>query len=357
MGQHDYNYNFNFDDAKGISWSSNQAFLGIYPEPVDQETAKKNGLEVPAGIYVNKVVGGGAAEKAGLKAGDIITHLNGARMESPKDLTRMLKNQKPGDALEIRYLRTGQPATTTATLDKRQDTFPPAPPAPPARTKGYAGSMKEVKKAHLGVYLENEAGGGVRITRVNPNTAASRAGLEVGDIITGMNELTLATYQELSDAMKGFAPGEEVRIKFVRNGKVRREKVVLGETTVKVWASDKKGKQDVDIQVIIRNFEDAEAGENLRRFMESPSLKVNGFTYFPNPNEGKFRLQFDLPEKGDLKIRIYSPEGKVLYEEFRQGFSGAYDQQIDISDFVSEGVYFLQLVQNGKGMADKIIVR
>jgi hypothetical protein len=91
--------------------------------------------------------------------------------------------------------------------------------------------------------------------------------------------------------------------------------------------------------------------------MQSPSLNIKGFSYFPNPNNGRFRLRFELPDTGDLNIRIYNPEGKVLYDAFKQGFSGNYDEAIDISDFVSEGVLFLQITQNGKGMADKIIIR
>ena len=157
----------------------------------------------------------------------------------------------------------------------------------------------------------------------------------------------------------GVGEGDELALLLRQRLQTRRERVVLGEKTSTTWFSgdDEDADEEVDIEIIIRDFDDPEAGENLRRFMESPSLNINGFNYFPNPNDGKFRLRFDLPDPGDLKIRVYSPEGKVLYEEFKQGFSGGYNQEIDLSEFVSEGVYFLQLTQNGKGMADKIIVR
>lgn len=350
----DYNFDFNDGEAKAFVWNDNRAFLGIYPENIAAETAEKYGLTESGGIYIDKIVKSSSAEAAGLQQGDIITHLNGKRVKNPKDLTKLLETLKPGDPLDIQYLREGVSRNITAILGKKKENVAVAPNSWSRPNKGL---MTETKKPYLGVYLENEEAGGVRITRVSPNTAAEKAGLEVGDIIVGMEDMEIDSYHDLSEAMQGFEPGQEIKISFERDGKTKREKVVLGEKKSMIWVHSDDADENIDIDIVIREFEDEEAGENLRQFMESPSLTINDFSYFPNPNDGKFRLRFELPERGDLNIRVYTTEGKVLYEEFKQGFSGAYNEQIDISDFVSEGVLFLQITQNGKGMADKIIIR
>jgi hypothetical protein len=63
-----------------------------------------------------------------------------------------------------------------------------------------------------------------------------------------------------------------------------------------------------------------------------------------------------LQEEGPADIRIYTNQGQLVYEESISDFSGSYSGEIDISDN-SPGVYFLQLSQNGKGMAKKIVVQ
>lgn len=346
---YNYNYDYNDDHDEGVA-RTDRAFLGIYPAMVSQEVADRNNLQNREGIYVSNIVRSASAEAAGLKAGDVITHLNGERMETSKNLSRVLNKLKPGDPLEITYVRDGQIKSTTAKLGKQEII---------SRNAGRArlGRMKEVEKAYLGVYLEDESDGGVEITKVSENTAAEDAGLQKRDIIIQMDNEEIDTYRDLSQAMKAFDPGQTIRIKFIRGGKNKQTRATLGSKTSKVWINDGDFDEDVDIDIVIRQFDNQDEGEALRTFMESPSLNVNNFNYFPNPNDGKFRLQFGLPESGDMQIRVYSASGRMIYEEFKRGFSGEYDQEIDISDFVSEGVYFLQVTQNGQGMADKIIVR
>jgi len=70
----------------------------------------------PAGCYVSKVKEGGASQKAGLRAGDIITAINNTKIENSLELTHELFKYKPGDIVEVTYFQEEQTKTVKVTL-------------------------------------------------------------------------------------------------------------------------------------------------------------------------------------------------------------------------------------------------
>ena len=77
--------------------------------------------------------------------------------------------------------------------------------------------------------------------------------------------------------------------------------------------------------------------------------------YYPNPNHGKFDLDFYLNTEGDTDVRIFDPNGKEVFHESLKKFSGEYSNQIDISD-KGKGNYLLKIIQGDKSISKKIIV-
>ena len=77
--------------------------------------------------------------------------------------------------------------------------------------------------------------------------------------------------------------------------------------------------------------------------------------FYPNPSNGKFNLSFNLPEKQDTEITILNVEGKVVYKEKLNQFSGNYDKEIDISKN-AKGVYFVKVDQGKHAQVKKIIL-
>ena len=78
------------------------------------EAAKQQ--EWPEGAYVARATAGGPADKAGIKAGDIITKVNGVEISTSYELTRQLFKYKPGDTVTVTYYRNGQSFDTSVTL-------------------------------------------------------------------------------------------------------------------------------------------------------------------------------------------------------------------------------------------------
>ena len=92
--------------------------LGIWGAAIDQKLARQNSL--PQGIYIDQLVRGGAAEKAGLARADIIVGINDRNITSFDELSVVLKEYKPGDAVSVKVYRAGRTFSVTLTLGERR---------------------------------------------------------------------------------------------------------------------------------------------------------------------------------------------------------------------------------------------
>ena len=111
------------------------------------------------------------------------------------------------------------------------------------------------------------------------------------------------------------------------------------------------------MDVIIREWiRESPEGREVQRDMDNPSLDMAFFNVYPNPNSGRFNLQFRPEDEGPIRIRVFNPEGRVVYTEQLTDFNGTYDKEIDLTDQAS-GIYFLQVSQNGDGMAKRIVIQ
>jgi putative serine protease PepD len=90
------------------------AFFGLATLPIPPAAAAQAGL--PEGLYIQAVTSGGPAATAGLRAGDVITEINGEPATSNIQLQELTLTKKPGDTVSIGYSRDGKSATTTVTL-------------------------------------------------------------------------------------------------------------------------------------------------------------------------------------------------------------------------------------------------
>ncbi|HKK38673.1 MAG TPA: T9SS type A sorting domain-containing protein [Cryomorphaceae bacterium] len=88
---------------------------------------------------------------------------------------------------------------------------------------------------------------------------------------------------------------------------------------------------------------------------DAAELPIEGPSFFPNPTEGKFRLEFFLPERGQTQIQIFDIQGREVFTENLGDFQGAFKNDIDISD-LRQGAYILNITQNNLRLAEKIIV-
>lgn len=88
--------------------------------------------------------------------------------------------------------------------------------------------------------------------------------------------------------------------------------------------------------------------------INAKSLKMDELNYYPNPNDGKFTLQFKA-DKRPTEIKITGLDGKEIYAESLKGFEGTYQNEIDLSS-QKRGIYLLQIIQGNKAINKKIVI-
>lgn len=101
-----------------------RAYLGVYSVQITPEVAKQYNLPVTAGAYVysgsaqQPVINGSPAAKAGIKEGDIIVTVNGAKVGEDASLANLIAEYKPGDKVKLGVIRDGQEQTIEVTLEE-----------------------------------------------------------------------------------------------------------------------------------------------------------------------------------------------------------------------------------------------
>ncbi len=155
-----------------------RGYLGVQIQPVGPEIAEALGLNKAEGAIVDKAMEGTPAAEAGLKAGDIITKLNGRDVKDAGDLTREIGEMKPGEKVQLSYLREGAEKTADVTL------------APQKNEKVASADFNSAGQANgFGLELapaqsvEGSNQKGVSIVGVDPAGEAAQQGLSSGDVI------------------------------------------------------------------------------------------------------------------------------------------------------------------------------
>jgi Do/DeqQ family serine protease len=163
--------------------------LGVQLYNVTPDIAKEFGLSETSGALVGGVAQGSAAERAGIKTGDIITTLNGASMKNSAELRNAIGMLHVGDKVEIGLLRDGKPRKVTAQIAERGDTE--------------SAAAADINKGLEGTELSDAPDGGVLVKSVQEGSSASQAGLHANDVIVGVGRTPVTNIKSFREAAKG----------------------------------------------------------------------------------------------------------------------------------------------------------
>ena len=160
---------------------------------------------VSDGVIVTQLQPGGPAAKSDLKAGDIITAVDGVAVGTAVQLKGAIRGKKIGAPVTLDVHRTGKNIKVKVKPEAwPDDTIPVvnrAPAAPAEKdTQAYGVTVQTVTKA-LAEKFGVEVKPGVIVTEVEPGSAAERKGIKPGDIITEVNQKPVTTARQFKDAL------------------------------------------------------------------------------------------------------------------------------------------------------------
>jgi serine protease Do len=233
--------------------TTSSAFLGVTTAVINEN---KNDTRPNGGAIISNVSNESAAQKAGLKEGDIITKVDSKTIENPQDLTEAISSKKPKDEVTITYKREGKVNTTKATLGERKGgpvtaysfsgpggmnrsfTMPRTPraPMPPSwegkefenfkfdfndKEDGFDRYFENAfpNRKKIGLKIQDvEEGSGVKVLDTDEDSPAEKAGLKKDDIITEINGKAVNNTDEARELLKPEDGKNNYTIKAKRNG-------------------------------------------------------------------------------------------------------------------------------------------
>jgi serine protease Do len=206
----------------------NKAFLGVGTEKAaDGE-----------GVTITSVRDESAAEKAGLKKGDIITKINDIKISSQAELSKTIGKFKPDEKITVTYKRDKKEQKTTAVLTKMmmsgKMTMSGAY-APEAYTfknfnldNNFNYNFAYSGKARLGIRAqETEDGKGLKVLGVDEESAADKAGIKEGDVITTFDGTEVNNVDKLRDLAKPALEKVSFKVKLTRDGKQQEVEIKI----------------------------------------------------------------------------------------------------------------------------------
>lgn len=227
-GQGGWNSNGNIYDSKG----GGTAYLGVVTESTSE------------GARITSVSDNTAAERAGLKEGDVITHIDEDRIDDHDALTKAIRKHKPEEKINVTILRDGRERQMVATLGRTGgSTTYTAPSKPkeslralePMKVEGFKNNgtyefktdgtyehkfYNTVGRTRLGIRAQDtEDGKGAKVLNVDDESPAEKAGIREDDVIVEFEGKDIRNADDLVEAARRVKDQSSINVRVQRDGR------------------------------------------------------------------------------------------------------------------------------------------
>lgn len=176
--------------------SVKRALLGISMTPIDDKRAKELKLFSPNGVYIEEVLKGGAADKAGIRHGDVIVYVDSTAITTPSSLQEKVSSYNPGDKASVTIIRDGDRKTVEVTFQGA---------ASETGEKDIDGSVafygSKIREASKETLAALNLKAGVEIVSVGPGKV-QEAGAKEGFIILYVNDQPVTKPDDVINIVK-----------------------------------------------------------------------------------------------------------------------------------------------------------
>jgi serine protease Do len=212
--------------ARLLAAAPGSSYLGIGIQEITAERAKVLKLRDAAGVEITRVGPGSPADRAGLKAGDVVLQYNGVKIEGIEQFARMVRETPVGREEKLDIVRDGTPQSVTVKIGQH--------PASPIFPEGFGFRLPDVPRVFegvrspmLGVEVETIDGqlaqyfgvtDGVLVRSVIKNSAAERAGFKAGDVILRVDDTKVGSAADITARLQA-AHGRALSVALMRDHK------------------------------------------------------------------------------------------------------------------------------------------
>ena len=252
-------------------------FLGVYGEDITNENIAKYHLSQPRGVGITQVAADSPAQKAGLRANDVILRFDGENVTSVRKLNRLVSEIAPDHSVRITIIRDGAEVEFTATIGKRNNVnaarelfggkgpkvwkwegplngekFPDVQTLPDnsgdmaiimGNSRRIGVSTIELGK-QLAEFFGVTNGHGVLVSSVVADGPAAKAGVKAGDIITAVDGEAVDSPGDIARAINRKKEGD-VTLTVIRNKSQQTIHVTPRQGSLPRTINDQVGRQIV----------------------------------------------------------------------------------------------------------------
>lgn len=175
-----------------------RAFLGVSIRDIDSKFAGENNIKELRGVYISDVTDNSSAQEAGINKGDVVTAIDGIKVNSTSELLEQIGQYRPGDKAKISVLRNGNEKDYMVTLKNKGGTTSVV-------TKEDQDNIAKLGASFTPVSAEmrNKLGisGGVQVTDLGDGIL-KEAGIKEGYIITEIDNKPVRTAKDIENAIE-----------------------------------------------------------------------------------------------------------------------------------------------------------
>jgi len=172
--------------------------LGVQIQEVDKQLAETLNLKKAEGLLITDIIKNSAAEKAGLKQGDIIIEYNGLAVKNAQNFKNEIALNDPSKPVDLKIIRNGKTMMIKATLEATPEETISAETS----TLGIElGELKDIQNDILKKYGYGSDTEGIMITKVKRGSIGDQAGLKPGMLILQVNQRNIKTKLDFQEAL------------------------------------------------------------------------------------------------------------------------------------------------------------